>query len=170
VISVFAVFAAGDWPVVWRVLVICAGLVALAQVSLRAGERAWLRWQRHRRALAGLMDRGDGQGGVPGLARRERDLPRLARAIGTVERRTRAMSAAELDAVHGPGLGELVSQDRLITEQWRAAFGEMTDALTPRMVAPTRADLAAIDAVQVNGGRNGNLGDLDPDPDLGERR
>jgi hypothetical protein len=125
---------------------------------------------RHRRALAGLMDRGDGQGGVPGLARRERDLPRLARAIGNVERRTQAMSAAELDAVSGSKLGELVSQDRVITEQWRAAFDEMTYALRPRMVAPTRADLAAIDAVQVNGGRNGNLGDLDPDPNLGERR
>ena len=54
---------------------------------------------------------------------------------------TRPMSAAELDAVNGPRLGEVVSQDKVITEQWRAAFGEVSDALTPRMVAPTRADL-----------------------------
>jgi hypothetical protein len=130
--------------------------------ALAAGLLGWATWTIAAAAL-----------GSARIARRKwrrRDLPRLARAIGTVERRTQAMSAAELDAVHGPKLGELVSQDRIITEQWRAAFGEMTDALTPRMVAPSRADLAAIDAVQVNGRRRGNLGDLDPDPGLGDWR
>jgi hypothetical protein len=64
-IAVFGDVAATCWPVIWRVFLTCGGLVALAGSAWWAGERAWQRWQRHRSALASLMDDGDGQGGVP---------------------------------------------------------------------------------------------------------
>ena len=91
---------------------------------------------RHRRALAALMDDGDGQGGIPGHGH-------LRKVTGDVDREhlpvTRAMSLAELDAVNGPHLGGLTGPDHVVTGQLAAA----QDALTPRMVAPTRADLAS---------------------------
>jgi hypothetical protein len=102
------------WPdVLWVLAALCA---------LLAGIWCWA-------AAGALADRR--------RLRRERDLPALSRAIGAVERRTRAMSAAESDAVNGPGLGELTGPDYVVTGQLAA----VQDALTPRMVAPTRADL-----------------------------
>jgi hypothetical protein len=53
---------------------------------------------------------------------------------------TRPMSTAEAEACYGPKLGELTSPDHVITGQLAA----VQDALTPRMVAPTRADLTAV--------------------------
>jgi hypothetical protein len=97
-IATFGDVAATCWPVIWRVFLVCGGLVALAGTSWWAGERAWQRWQRHRRALAGLMDDGDGQGGVPG--RGEHPAATRAMALGDLvisaegERMLQARSAA----------------------------------------------------------------------------
>ena len=120
--SGFGDFLIGCGPALTEVIFVLAAILAFTS-ALRL--LAWAR--RCRRA------RLDGQ------ARRERDLPQLARAIGNVERRTRAMN---LGGHACPPHDDHIS-DRTPTEQWRAAFGEMTDALTPRMVAPTRADLIA---------------------------
>jgi hypothetical protein len=50
------------------------------------------------------------------------------------------MSLAEHDAVNGPRLGDLTGPDHVVTGQLAA----VQDMFTPRMVAPTRADLASI--------------------------
>lgn len=140
---------------------LCLGAGAAITVLL-VGLVAVIRW-----LLGPVMDTGDGQGGVPGRGH-------LRRVTGHVDRErlpvTRALSVAEQDAIHGPGLGDVVSQDRIHTEQWRAAWGEVADALTPRMVAPTRADLTALNATEVIPRDFGGLGDLDPDPGLGGGR
>lgn len=70
---------------------------------------------------------------------RRRRLVTAISAVDGAQRVTRAMSLAELDAIHGPTLGELTGPDHVVTGQLAAA----QDALTPRMVAPTRADLAS---------------------------
>jgi hypothetical protein len=49
------------------------------------------------------------------------------------------MSLAERDAIHGPRLGDLAGPDHVVTGQLAA----VQDTMTPRMVAPTRADLTA---------------------------
>jgi len=115
--------------------IMCSGLGALILAMAVFVIGQWLRRVRD------VMDTGDGQGGIPGH-------DHLRKVTADTDREhlpvTRAMSLAELDAVHGPKLGDVVSQDSVITEQWRAAWGEVADALTPRMVAPTRADLPAV--------------------------
>jgi hypothetical protein len=110
----------------------CTAVVAPAAAGV------WLLARAHRmaRRVGGLMDAGDGQGGIPGRGH-------LRKVTGDVDREhlpvTRAMSLAELDAIHGPHLGDLTGPDHVVTGQLAAA----QDALTPRMVAPTRADLAS---------------------------
>lgn len=71
-IAVFGDVAATCWPIVWRLFLTCGGLVALAGISWWASERAWQRWRRHRARLTALMDRSDGQGGIPPASWRAR--------------------------------------------------------------------------------------------------